>query len=69
MFPSAPVFNAVQVNEILMLPEIVIKAQGQASMRDDLALYLFKSQNLSVLAENNEFCSFSFLFPTTDLTI
>ena len=63
MFPSAPVFNAVQVNEILMLPEIVIKAQGQASMRDDLALYLFKSQNLSVLAENNEFCSFSFLFP------
>ncbi|KAK8833738.1 hypothetical protein M9Y10_028365 [Tritrichomonas musculus] len=63
MFPSAPVFNAVQVNEILMLPEIVIKAQGQASMRDDLALYLFRSQNLSVLAENNEFCSFSFLFP------
>lgn len=59
MFPNGPVFNVVHVNEILMLPEI--KAKGQASMSNDLALYLFKSQNISVLAENKEYCFFSFI--------
>ena len=46
-----------------------INAKGQESMRDDLALYLFRSQNLSVLADNGEFCPFSFLFPYVMVTI
>lgn len=69
MYPNAPVFNSVQLNDILNLPSIVINAKGQESMRDDLALYLFRSQNLSVLADNEEFCPFSFLFPYVMVTI
>ena len=69
MFPGAPIFNAQQINEILKLDEIVIKASGPASMRDDLALNLFCSQNLELLAQHNEYCAFSFLFPFTLISL
>lgn len=69
MFKGAPIFNAQQINEILNLDTLVITASGQSSMRDDLALILFCSQNLEILAEHNESCAFAFLFPFTLVTI
>ena len=69
MFPGAPIFNGKQINEILKLDEIVITASGPTAMRDDLALILFCSQNLEILAEHNEFCPFVFLLPFTLVTI
>lgn len=38
-------------------------------MRDDLALHLFCSQNLEILADHKEYCAFAFLFPFTLITI
>ena len=62
IYPNAN-FNAKQINKILNLDEIVITASGTVSMRDDLALNLFNSENLELLACHEEFCAFAFLFP------
>ena len=69
MFKNAPVFNSSYLNEFLHLDELVLKASGQSSMRDDLALHLFNTKNLMILAENEEFCAFAFLFPYTIATV
>ena len=69
MFEGAPIFNAKHLNEILNLNELVITAQGQSSMRDDIAFHLFNSANLSILALNEEFCAFAFILPYTLATI
>lgn len=68
IYPNAN-FNAKQINEILNLDEIDITASGTVSMRDDLALNLFNSENLELLASHEEFCAFAFLFPFTLETI
>ena len=58
-----------QINEILNLDPLVINATGQATMRDDLTLILFSSQNLGMLAEYKKFGVFSFLLPFTLVNI
>ena len=69
MFKGAPIFNAKQLNEYLELDEIVLNAKGPAAMRDDLALHVFNSRNLSILSEKEEFCAFAFILPYTLVTI
>ena len=69
MFPNAPIFNAKELNEYLQLDDLVISAKGPAAMRDDIALHLFNSENLEILAENDLFCPFAFLLPYTIVTI
>lgn len=69
MFPGSTIFNFRDLNSILKLDDLVFSAEGPSSMRDDLALHLFNSQNLSILAENGEFCAFSCLLPFTLVTI
>lgn len=69
MFKGAPIFNSSYINEFLNLDNLVLKASGPSSMRDDLALHLFNTKNLEILAENEEFCCFAFLFPFTIVTV
>lgn len=54
--------GAKHLNEILNLNELVINAQGQSSMHDDIAFQLFNSENLSILSEHEEFCAFAFIY-------
>ena len=69
LFDDSEIIDINTISQILDLDKTVKSSRGRATMRDDLAIKLINDENLSILAENNQFCCFALMLPFVLFTI
>ena len=69
LFKGSEVITMKKIGEFLDLEDAVMNSRGRSTMRDDLALRLINDKNISVLGNNEQYCSLILMVPFVLFTI